>query len=236
MTNSGSGGSDEKKETPSLSGSQSGAVPESLESIKGTSRELSESTVETAATNDDSAQQARRNLQNANQYVEVKNLEEKQIYKELMSQEFFQDCHWILDERGLNKLKYNIQWFDPVYRSKMPKKEGAQGETVTVSMNVFERWCEGQTGFPIVDACMREFVQTGMLHFRGRLLLAQFLVHLLGVDWTLGQKHLAKHAIDYDMSINDSNWHWVACLAMFAPSWSSRDFSPWRYSNWTLFC
>ena len=84
-----------------------------------------------------------------------------ETFRSIMSREFFNDVHWLLDPRGCNRLKYNIEWFDPVYS----KRDGT-------TMNVFSCWCEGKTGYPIVDACMRELLTVGFVHFRGRLILA----------------------------------------------------------------
>merc|ERR1711920_321975 len=100
--------------------------------------------------------------------------------------------HWLIDEKGLNELKYNIEWFSTSYVS-------TSGD---LQLDVLGCWQNGRTGFPIIDACMREVLTTGFSHYRGRHILSQFLVYLLGIDWTHGQKHFARYFIDYDWSIN----------------------------------
>jgi deoxyribodipyrimidine photo-lyase len=73
----------------------------------------------------------------------------------------------------------------------------------------FEKWCEGKTGVDIVDAGMRELVQTGFLHNRARLIVANYLIHKLKIDWQLGEKFFAKNLIDYDPCVNNGNWQYM---------------------------
>ncbi|MDD3877168.1 MAG: deoxyribodipyrimidine photo-lyase [Bacteroidales bacterium] len=74
----------------------------------------------------------------------------------------------------------------------------------------FEKWCAGQTGYPIVDAGMRELVATGFMHNRARMITAGFLVKHLLIDWRKGETFFAKHLLDYDLSANNGNWQWAA--------------------------
>jgi len=74
----------------------------------------------------------------------------------------------------------------------------------------FELWCAGQTGYPIVDAGMRELVQTGYMHNRVRMITAGFLVKHLLIDWRKGEAFFAKYLLDYDLSSNNGNWQWAA--------------------------
>lgn len=80
----------------------------------------------------------------------------------------------------------------------------------------FVAWCEGRTGIQIVDACMKQLNTTGNLHGRGRLIVADFLVKILGIDWRLGERYFATKLIDYDPVINNYNWQWVAGCAPWA--------------------
>jgi deoxyribodipyrimidine photo-lyase len=80
----------------------------------------------------------------------------------------------------------------------------------------FTAWCEGRTGVQIVDACMKQLNTTGELHGRGRLIVADFLVKILGVDWRLGERYFATKLTDYDPIINNYNWQWVAGCAPWA--------------------
>ncbi|MFN8370309.1 MAG: deoxyribodipyrimidine photo-lyase [Bacteriovoracaceae bacterium] len=76
--------------------------------------------------------------------------------------------------------------------------------------NDFKLWCEGRTGFPLVDAGMRELNETGLMHNRVRMVTASFLVKNLLIDWRLGEKYFAEKLLDYDMASNIGNWQWVA--------------------------
>ena len=92
----------------------------------------------------------------------------------------------------------------------------------------------GQTGFPIVDAGMRQLNLTGFMHNRLRMIIACFLVKDLLIDWRWGEKYFADHLIDYDLSANNGGWQWAAstgCDAqpyfrIFNPLLQSEKFDP----------
>lgn len=90
----------------------------------------------------------------------------------------------------------------------------------------FQRWCEGNTGFPIVDAGMREMNRTGFMHNRVRMIVASFLVKDLHIDWRWGEKYFAQTLIDYDPAVNNGNWQWVASTGCDAQPYF-RIFNPW---------
>jgi deoxyribodipyrimidine photo-lyase len=90
----------------------------------------------------------------------------------------------------------------------------------------FQRWCEGSTGFPIVDAGMREMNKTGFMHNRVRMITASFLVKDLHVNWRWGEKYFARTLIDYDPAVNNGNWQWVASTGCDAQPYF-RIFNPW---------
>jgi deoxyribodipyrimidine photo-lyase len=74
----------------------------------------------------------------------------------------------------------------------------------------FRAWCEGRTGYPIVDAGMRELNQTGFMHNRVRMITASFLVKHLLIDWRWGEAYFAKKLLDFDLSANNGGWQWAA--------------------------
>lgn len=74
----------------------------------------------------------------------------------------------------------------------------------------FEKWCLGQTGYPMVDAGMRQLNQTGYMHNRVRMVTASFLVKHLLIDWRWGEAYFAQKLLDYDLSANNGNWQWAA--------------------------
>lgn len=74
----------------------------------------------------------------------------------------------------------------------------------------FEKWCTGKTGYPLVDAGMRELNATGHMHNRVRMVVASFLTKHLFIDWRWGEAYFAKKLLDYDLSANNGNWQWAA--------------------------
>lgn len=90
----------------------------------------------------------------------------------------------------------------------------------------FARWCEGTTGFPIVDAGMRQLQETGWIPNRVRLIVASFLTKDLHLHWHLGERFFAQSLIDYDPAVNNGNWQWVAGTGCDAQPYF-RIFNPW---------
>ena len=98
----------------------------------------------------------------------------------------------------------------------------------------FESWCKGETGYPIVDAGMREMNQTGHMHNRVRMIVASFLTKHLLIDWRWGEAYFADKLLDFELSSNNGNWQWAAgcgCDAapyfrVFNPSEQTKKFDP----------
>ena len=90
----------------------------------------------------------------------------------------------------------------------------------------FQLWCKGLTGFPLVDAGMREMNETGFMHNRVRMITASFLIKDLHIDWRWGEKYFANHLIDYDPAVNNGNWQWVASTGCDVQPYF-RIFNPW---------
>ena len=89
----------------------------------------------------------------------------------------------------------------------------------------FYRWCMGQTGYPFVDAGMRELNETGFMHNRARMITASFLTKHLLIDWRRGERYFARKLLDYDLASNNGNWQWAAgCGCDAAPYF--RIFNP----------
>lgn len=74
----------------------------------------------------------------------------------------------------------------------------------------FEKWCKGETGFPLVDAGMRELNETGFMHNRVRMVVAGFLTKHLLIDWRWGEAWFAEKLLDFELSSNNGNWQWAA--------------------------
>ncbi len=90
----------------------------------------------------------------------------------------------------------------------------------------FQAWCDGKTGFPIVDAGMRELNATGYMHNRVRMITASFLVKDLHIDWRWGERYFAQHLVDYDPCVNNGNWQWTASTGCDAQPYF-RVLNPW---------
>ena len=114
--------------------------------------------------------------------------------------------------------------FNPAYRNlNFPNNEA-----------FFEAWCNGKTGFPIIDAAMRQLNETGWMHNRLRMITASFLVKDLHIDWRWGEKYFADLLLDFDLASNNGGWQWAAstgCDAqpyfrIFNPELQSRKFDP----------
>jgi deoxyribodipyrimidine photo-lyase len=98
----------------------------------------------------------------------------------------------------------------------------------------FEAWKSGRTGYPIVDAGMRQLVGEGWMHNRVRMIVASFLVKDLLIDWRRGERHFRHHLLDADVASNVGNWQWAAgtgadaapYFRIFNPITQSRKFDP----------
>lgn len=98
----------------------------------------------------------------------------------------------------------------------------------------FKAWCEGKTGYPIVDAGMRELNATGYMHNRVRMITASFLIKDLLIDWRWGEAYFAEKLLDFDLSANNGGWQWAAssgCDAapyfrIFNPTEQTKKFDP----------
>lgn len=92
-------------------------------------------------------------------------------------------------------------------------------------------WQNGETGFPIVDAGMRELNATGYMHNRSRLITSNFLNRIYGQDWRNGEKYFAKSLTDYDPLVNNGNWQWIASVGVDTKPYFQRVFNPWLQSE-----
>jgi deoxyribodipyrimidine photo-lyase len=97
----------------------------------------------------------------------------------------------------------------------------------------FESWCEGQTGYPIVDAAMRQLNQTGWMHNRCRMIVASFLTKDLMINWQWGERYFMQKLIDGDLAANNGGWQWSASsgmdqkpLRIFNPASQARKYDP----------
>lgn len=89
----------------------------------------------------------------------------------------------------------------------------------------YAAWCEGRTGYPLVDAAMRQLNQTGYMHNRLRMVVASFLSKDLGLDWRWGERYFATHLNDFDLAANNGGWQWASGSGCDAQPWF-RIFNP----------
>ncbi len=90
----------------------------------------------------------------------------------------------------------------------------------------FEAWCEGRTGFPVVDAGMRQLRTRGWMHNRARLIVGSFLTKDLHVDWRRGERHFMRYLLDGDEASNNGNWQWVTSVGVDPAPYFRRMYNP----------
>ena len=95
---------------------------------------------------------------------------------------------------------------------------------------LFKAWCEGKTGYPIVDAAMRQLNETGWMHNRLRMVVSMFLTKHLFIDWRKGEEYFMQHLIDADFASNNGGWQWSASTGVDAAPYF-RIFNPTRQSE-----
>ena len=98
---------------------------------------------------------------------------------------------------------------------------------------LFQKWCDWETGYPVVDAAMKQLVETHWMHGRARMIVASFLTKDLLIDWKWWEAFFKKHLLDYDEAVNIGNWQWSASvwadpkpLRIFSPILQSQRFDP----------
>ncbi len=91
-----------------------------------------------------------------------------------------------------------------------PEYDAIRWETGKQADTLFAAWCEGRTGFPLVDAAMRQINQTGYMHNRLRMVVASFLTKDLGIAWQRGEAYFAEKLLDFDLAANNGGWQWAS--------------------------
>ena len=144
------------------------------------------------------------------------------------------DLHWTSTSHGPLQFLKELVWREFYYsilfhrpdvevQSFLPHYRNIEWEN---NEDFFERWKEGTTGFPIVDAGMRELRQTGWMHNRVRMIVASFLTKDLLIDWRWGEHHFMKELLDGDLAPNNGGWQWAASTGC-DPQPYFRIFNPW---------
>jgi deoxyribodipyrimidine photo-lyase len=138
----------------------------------------------------------------------------------------------------LNELCWRDFYFQVLYHFPHVERNSFRKEYDTINwrnnIDEFKRWCAGQTGYPLVDAGMRQLNETGWMHNRVRMVTASFLCKHLLIDWRWGEAYFAKKLRDYDLSANNGGWQWAAgtgtdaapYFRVFNPTEQARKFDP----------
>lgn len=129
-----------------------------------------------------------------------------------------------LSELAWRDFYFMILWHHPhvVSQSFRPEFDRVQWDDAP---DLWHAWCEARTGYPLVDAAMRQLHQTGYMHNRLRMVVASFLTKDLGIDWRKGERYFAEHLNDYDLAANNGGWQWAASTGCDAQPWF-RIFNP----------
>jgi deoxyribodipyrimidine photo-lyase len=119
-----------------------------------------------------------------------------------------------LNETFLNELiwrdfYHQILWFNPQVVKTAFKPQYDKIEWVNNEEH-FQKWCQGMTGYPIVDAGMRQLNATGYMHNRVRMIVASFLCKHLLIDWRWGEAYFAEKLLDFDLAANNGGWQWAS--------------------------
>nr|WP_026258725.1 deoxyribodipyrimidine photo-lyase [Uliginosibacterium gangwonense] len=132
-----------------------------------------------------------------------------------------------LNELIWREFYMQILWHRPdvVEHDFRPEYTALRWESGPATDAHFAAWCEGRTGYPLVDAAMRQLAQTGYMHNRLRMLTASFLTKDLGIDWRRGERFFAQHLNDFDLAANNGGWQWSASTGCDAQPWF-RIFNP----------
>ncbi|MEC5398437.1 cryptochrome/photolyase family protein [Uliginosibacterium sp. H1] len=135
---------------------------------------------------------------------------------ELVWRDFYQQILW-----------HHPQVVDHAFK---PEYDAIPWETGRDADALFAAWCEARTGYPIVDAAMRQINQTGYMHNRLRMIVASFLTKDLGIHWLRGERYFALHLNDYDLAANNGGWQWAASTGCDAQPYF-RIFNPFSQSE-----
>lgn len=136
---------------------------------------------------------------------------------------------WVVELIWRDFYRHLIVAYPEVCRFK-PFKENTDQLPWKHSNKLFKAWCEGRTGFPLVDAAMRQLLATGWMHNRLRMVAAMFLTKHLFIDWRLGEQYFMKHLVDGDLASNNGGWQWSASTGVDAVPYF-RIFNPTRQSQ-----
>ena len=138
-------------------------------------------------------------------------------------------AHGLIDQLYWREFYFYIAYYIPKVLHGHSLKEKYDGIKWDNNYKIFEAWKKGETGFPAVDAGMREMNKTGYMHNRARLITSGILIKILNCDWRMGEKYFATKLIDYDPIVNNGNWQWSSGSGADSQPYF-RIMSPWKQS------
>lgn len=159
-------------------------------------------------------------------YIKFGNVSIREVFHKLKlklnnNNQLFNQLYW-------REFYYYIVYYFPVFTQAMkPNYDNIKWNNHNL---LFLKWCNGETGYPIVDAGMRELNNTGYMHNRSRLITSNFLVKLCLISWRKGEKYFAKKLNDYDPAVNNGNWQWTSGSGADSQPYF-RIMNPWTQSE-----
>lgn len=157
-------------------------------------------------------------------YIKFGNISIREVYWKV--KEMFGLKHLIIAQLIWHDFYYQLGYAFPKVMKGKPLKDAYAGIVWSKSDANLEAWKNGLTGYPVVDAAMRQLNSIGYMHNRGRLIVASFLVKTLLIDWREGEKYFATKLEDYDPLVNNGNWQWVSSSGADSQPYF-RIFNPW---------
>lgn len=133
-------------------------------------------------------------------------LHDSSFAKELISETLLSELIW-------REFWYHIAYYFPfIYQIEFQERRRSIDWKRDKSSYEWEMFETGKTGYPLVDAAIRQLIETNWMHNRLRMVVASFLTKNLGIDWRIGEKWFKKYLIDYDEAVNYGNWQWSASV------------------------
>ena len=159
-------------------------------------------------------------------YIKFGCISIREVYHTIIKK--FGKNHTLIDQLYWREFYYYIGYYFPRVLEGKSLKE--QYDKIKWENKYFKEWCNGKTGFPAVDAGIRELNETGYMHNRSRLITSGILIKILNCDWRLGEKYFATKLIDYDPIVNNGNWQWSSSSGVDSQPYF-RIMSPWAQAK-----
>ena len=161
-------------------------------------------------------------------YIKYGTVSIREVYH-LLSKKFDKKCT-LISQLLWREFYFYIGYYFPHVLKGKSLKEKYDGIKWENNKTYIQSWKEGTTGYPVVDAAMRQMNSIGFMHNRGRLITSAILIKILKCDWRIGEKYFAQKLIDYDPLVNNGNWQWSSGSGADSQPYF-RIFNPWTQSK-----